>query len=307
MKAIITILTLFSLSVYCLTGIGCHSRKNKAAEETPRNQVSPAGWFDAGTAFAQKGEYDQAIAAYNNALKADPLYASAYFYRAQIWEEKGNIDKAIDDYSKVIELNPGLENAYNFRGNAWQMKGKLDKALADYTKAVELDPNHAQAYHNRGNAWGKKGNYDKAVADFTRALEITPDEAAIYDNRGTAWKKKGDYKRAIADYTKALDIDPKLVISYNNLAWLLATCPDRKYRNGSKALEAAQKAAKAKTDASSLDTLAAANAEMGNFGDAVKIMERIISYLKEQKETEHLSVFTDHLNSYKAGKPWREK
>jgi len=306
MRKTVTILTVCVLSVYCLAGIGCHSRKNKAAEETP-NQVSPAGWFDAGTAFAQKKEYDQAIMAYNNALKADPLYASAYFYRAQIWEEKGEIDKAIDDYTKVIKLNPSLENAYNYRGNAWQMKGKLDKALADYTKALELDPNHAEAYHNRGNVWGKKGVYDKAIADFTRALEITPDEAAIYDNRGTAWKKKSDYKRALADYTKALEIDPNLVISYNNLAWLLATCPDSKYRNGAKALEAAQKAAKAKTDASSLDTLAAANAEMGNFGDAVKIMERIISYLKEQGEKENLSVFTDHLNSYKARKPWREK
>lgn len=306
MRTIISSLTLFVLFVHCLTGIGCHSRKNKTAEESP-NQVSPAGWFDAGTAFAQKKEYDQAIAAYNNALKADPQYASAYFYRAQIWEEKGEIDKAIDDYSKVIKLNPSLENAYNYRGNAWEMKGKLDKALADYSKALELDPKHAQAYHNRGNVWVKKGNYDKAIEDFSHALEITPDEAPLYGNRGNAWKKKGDYKRALADYTKALETDPNLVMSYNNLAWLLATCPDRKYRNGAKALEAAQKAVKVKTDASSLDTLAAAHAETGNFGDAVKIMERIISYLKEQKETEHLSVFTEHLNAYKAGKPWREK
>ncbi len=308
MKKMIRILSLsfLILIINALLFIGCHSRNDSLSDEQAANPITPKSVFDEGVAWAGKGDYDRAIKAFNKVLKMDSLYTGAYFYRAQMWEEKRNPKKAISDYTKVLKLNPDLERAYNYRGNAWQMRGKFDKAIADYTKVVELNPNHSEAYHNRGNAWGKKGDYEKAIADFTKAMELSPGEAAIYDNRGSAWRKKGDYGRAIKDYVRALEANPDFAVTYNNLAWLLATCPVPEYRSGIKALRLAQKALELTPDASILDTLAAAYAEVGKFEDAVRVMQRIITMMGNG-DAENLSIYKKHLNAYKEGKPWRGK
>lgn len=291
---------------FCLCAAGCHSEKDMPTEIPRERKVSSGAWFDTGVAWNQSGKHDRAIYSYDRALDTDPLHASAYFYRARTWEEKGRPDKAIDDYTKVIKLNPELENAYFHRGNAWQTEGNLDQAISDYSRVLKLNPRRGDAYHNRGNAWGRKGDYDKAISDFGKALELNPGDPAIYDNRGNAWSKKGKYAKAIADYRRALEAAPDFVVAYNNLAWLLATCPQRKHRDGKKALEMARKAVKLNPDASTLDTLAAAYAELGDFDEAVRTMDRIIRVLKERGEPEsRLKAFRNHMKSYEAKKPLR--
>jgi len=83
---------------------------------------------------------------------------------------------------------------------------------------------------------GKGGNYDEAIALFTKAIESgefsRDDLKEAYYLRGFDWFWKRDYDKAIADYTKAIEIDPKYPIAYNKLAWLMATCPDGRYRDG---------------------------------------------------------------------------
>ncbi|QTA88804.1 tetratricopeptide repeat protein [Desulfonema magnum] len=271
----IVILTLCFLSVICLlvTG-GCHSRNDKTPDEQrTEEKPDPKAWFDKGNVWAEKGDYDQAISAYNKVTEIDPLYTSAYYFRGHVWEEKGKLDKAIKDYSKVLELNPELE----------------------------------KAYHDRGTAWGKKGEYEKAISDFNKALELNPNDGTIYDTRGNAWQMKKEYGKAINDYVKALELNPKLFVPYNNLAWLLATCSDPAYRSGDKAVTLAEKAVELNHDVFTLDTLAAAHAEAGNFDDAVATMEKIIKLLNDRGDTSHLKIYEDHLKSYRNHKPWRIK
>src|ERR1035441_8998567 len=50
---------------------------------------------------------------------------------------------------------------------------------------------------------------------------------------------RGDFAGAIARYRRALEIDPYLVEALNNLAWLLATCPEASMRNGPEAVQLA--------------------------------------------------------------------
>ena len=292
------------LLIVSLLGSGCHFfHKNDAS---PEKKLNAGEWFAKGTAWAAKGDFDPALDAYNKALKKDSLYASVYFYRAQIWEEKGKLKKAISDYNKVLKINPRLEKAYNYRGNAWESRGKIEKAIADYTRAIEINPKLASAYHDRGNAWGKKGNYDQAISDFDKALEMAPREAIVYDKRGNAWARKGDFKKAISDFDAALRISSDLVTACNNLAWLLSTCPEARYRDGVRAVRLAQRALELSPDVSSMDTLAAAYAEAGRFDDAVEIMERLLLLLY-QREPETLKVYREHLASYESDRPWREE
>ena len=296
MKKIMFLIFLFLSLMVCTTSLG-----------------RAGGFEDAEAGFeAQKrGDYDKAIVLFTKAIESGELsvkqLAIIYGGRGNVWCDKGDYDKAISDYTKAIEINPKNALAYNNRGYAWHDKGDYDKAIADYTKAIEINPKNALAYNNRGNAWYDKGDYDKAISDYTKAIEINPQYANAYYNRGYVWGDKGKYDKAISDYTKVIEINPKHVSAYNGLAWLMATCPDDRYRDGKQAVVLAEKAVKLDETTSRLDTLAAAYAEAGRFQDAIKTQERAITRLKQEGGAEDLPEYEEHLASYKAGKPWREK
>jgi tetratricopeptide (TPR) repeat protein len=166
----------------------------------------------------------------------------------------------------------------------------------------------AASHVNRGIDYSKQGQYDKAISEFNKAIETKPRYTLAYYNRGNAYSNRDQYEKVISDYTKATEINPRYAKPYNNLAWILATCPDAEYREGAKAVELAQKAVELKPKAFCLDTLAAAYAEAGRFEDAITVQEKAIALLrKEEGKTEILAGYMERLNSYKANKPWRER
>jgi serine/threonine-protein kinase len=128
------------------------------------------------------------------------------------------------------------------------------------------------AFLNRGIARGQSGNYDGAIADFDKALELGSRESSTHFNRGYAKYLKGDSGGAIPDYQKAIEIDPKNADAHNSLAWIMATAPDAKLRNGRMAIEHALKAVELteRKRPGFLETLAAAYAEGRNFPAAIK-------------------------------------
>ena len=275
---------------------------NEALRIDPNDAVA---YNNRGNAWHSKGEYDKAIADYNEALRIDPNSAYAYVNRGNSRYVKGEYDKAIEDYNNALRIDPKLPNAYLNRGSAWKAKGEYDKAIADYNKALRVNPRYAYAYNNRGSAWYAKGEYDRAIEDYNKALRVDPRYVTAYHNRGLAWKLKGEYDKAVADYNEALRVDPQYVNSYKGLAWLRATCPEARYRDGKQAVAAATKACELTgwKKANCIGTLAAAYAESGDFEKAVKWQTKAVELAKGADK----AGFTERLRLYKAGKPYREE
>ena len=139
-----------------------------------------------------------------------------------------------------------------------------------------------------------------------QAIQIDPKYAMAYYNRGNAYRKLGQYQQAMKDYDQAVRLDPKYAGAYNNIAWILATCPDSIYRDGKRAIELAGKALELKKSASYFDTLAAAYAEDNRFKDAIRTQKKAMELLKKEEKMEKPEEFKERLESYKSGKPWRE-
>src|SRR5262249_40726805 len=73
--------------------------------------------------------------------------------------------------------------------------------------------------------------------------KLSPDPAPPYpDQAAEYWLERRDYGRTLAEYRKAIEIQPENANLYNLYAWLLATCPDSRFRDGKQAVESATRA-----------------------------------------------------------------
>lgn len=214
-------------------------------------------------------------------------------------------DPGLDErYTEAIKLDPKNPVPYIHRANAWLRRGEIDKAIMDFTEAITLDPKNATHYARRGDALASKGRFDDAVKDFTEAITFNLHDEGLYTLRGNAWGNKGDFDHAIKDYLEAIRLFPKDVFAYNAIAWLRATCPNERYRDGQKAMVDATTACVLSgwQEAGCIDTLAAAYAETGDFSNAIKWQEKAIALTKTDKQEMQI-----HLDLYQAGKPFREQ
>jgi Zn-dependent protease len=162
---------------------------------------------------------------------------------------------------------------------------------------------------NEALAAVRSGRHDEAVDHFTKVIDAGGEAGVLamaLTNRGLVESRRGNWQRAIADHDEALRVQPKQATAHNNLAWLLATCPVDSLRNGQDAVEHATWACNATgwSNPSCLGTLAAACAEVGDFGQAVRWQERANAdptYRKTYGE----ETLSDRLRLYEQGMPFR--
>ena len=139
--------------------------------------------------------------------------AMDYFVSGGAHLEKGNLDQAIADYTEAIRLKPDFFAAYLNRGTAQRKKGEVDPAIADYTKAIQLKADLYDAYTLRGICYGKKGLYEEAVADYTKALEKKPHYLTYI---GLAWVFATSKNDKYRNGARAVELAEKAVHLHRN-------------------------------------------------------------------------------------------
>ncbi len=179
-------------------------------------------------------------------------------------------------------------------------------AITCFTAHIAANPNDPLGYNMRGLAHDRKKETDKAIDDFSEAIRLSPSYANAYLNRGVDFRRQKDYEKAIKDFTDAISLHPPYTVAINNLAWLLATCPKEKFRDGKVAIALASKACELSEwkEYRFLSTLAAAHAETGDFKEAVKWAKKSIELGIEDKDD--LAAVRKQLKVHEDGKPYRE-
>jgi tetratricopeptide (TPR) repeat protein len=220
--------------------------------------------------------------------------------------DNGDYAEAIEYYFKTLKIDSKNSLVIFQRAMAYEYIEKFDQAISDYTKAIEIDNNFDNAYFFRGITWEKKGNLAKAISDYSRAIDINPHDTWYFLKRARAKQYDGKYEGAVADYIKSVQLAPMISEPYNNLSWLYSTCPDHKFRNGTKAVSLAEKSVGISKNANTLDTLAAAYAEVENYKKAENIQKQVVNLLNKNNEPKKFSEAVEKLNNYKANLPWRE-
>ncbi len=130
--------------------------------------------------------------------------------------------------------------AHNNLGSALLNEGRVDDAIVQFQKALQIEPEVASLHYNLANAFVRDGRLDEAITHYRRALQIDPGYRAAGKNLNFALSLKEKANEALTRYQKALQTQPDSPDVLNNLAWLLATCPDASRRDGVQAVKYAR-------------------------------------------------------------------
>jgi tetratricopeptide (TPR) repeat protein len=258
-----------------------------------------------GNGYKAKNDLDKALDDYNQAIALNPNNAGAYVDRALVLARKGDVENAMKDYAEAIKLNPQQWQAYFNRAAELKELGKLREALADLDHVTMLNPKFVGSYMSRANIYNRQGQLDKAISDYNAALQLDPNVDEVYVARARVFMRKKNYSQALPDLQMAMRAkSTKLDIALNSLAWLRATCPEARMRNGKEAVELATKACELSQwqNWSNIDTLAAAYAEAGDFDQAIKYERQVMQMTKpstNDSKIKHRLALYEHHKAYR--------
>ncbi|MBK8923615.1 MAG: tetratricopeptide repeat protein [Saprospirales bacterium] len=87
-----------------------------------------------------RGEFDKAFQVYREIVERNPDYSNAYFDMGTIYLEMDSLQKAFDHFDIAIKTDPLFVMAYFYRGHTLELLGNLEAAKADYRQASKMSP-----------------------------------------------------------------------------------------------------------------------------------------------------------------------
>ena len=260
-----------------------------------------------GLANASRNKFDEAIADYSKAAELAPDDERPRLLRAAIHQIRKDFDKAIADIDFALKKDPTNAELLATRGVCRAQKGDDEGALKDFDAAVKAEPKNVHGLQLRGSAYSERGEKDKALGDFKEAIALDPNNAATYLYRAHLYLVESDPESALSDLEEVMRRAPDFPGAANDYAWTLATNPKDTVRNGRKAIEYAKKACH-ETDykhAPTVDTLAAAYAEAGDWDEALKWQTEALA-LAEKTHPDDVKGMKERMALFKEKKPFRE-
>jgi len=173
-----------------------------------------------GNAYEEKGEYQTALADYDEAIRIDAsICPCAYLNRGLLYWRIGELDKSLVEYTQALSHDPKYSSAYNNRALVHEAKGDRDRALADYNEAIRFDQRNAAALNNRGKLHEAMGERDRAIADYATVLTLPKDSADTRQRQEVALARLGRLNQPKSTTAQLPGKRVALVIGNSNYAY----------------------------------------------------------------------------------------
>jgi tetratricopeptide (TPR) repeat protein len=208
---------------------------------------------------------------------------------------------------------PGNASVQLLHGSQLVLRHQFAEAEAVLRRAVDLpwppgtDPQPRALIHVYfGAALCGQGKFDEGIAQLRLAITIMPDLMDSYGFIAEAYLTQGKAHEAVLTLELAIARRPDDTTVLKRAAWVMATSSNAAARNGTRALELAERAV-ARTerrDPLALDTLAAAYAETGQFDRAIAAVRQSID-LMPPSESGLGAMLRGHLGLFEVRRPVR--
>lgn len=245
----------------------------------------------------------QAIEQFTTSIDLEPN-ARAFHNRGVSLAATGKFDEAVQDFSRCLDHDPNYTNALFNRAELNLELGQYQAAEADYAAVLLANPNDVDALMGRGHTRFYLGKFEDSLLDFDDAIRSDPKRAIAYADRADLYAYLGRWEPAARDYRMAIRLDNNLGRAYQCAAWVMATCPDEKFRDENLAVRAAERAIEldGRADYRYLDTLAAAQANAKRFQEAQKSVQMAMQAAPQDVVPE----LQQRLALYQSRRPYRD-
>lgn len=162
--------------------------------------------FNQGNAHFKAGQWSQACAAFETALREEPQMEPAALQRARCLVMLGDQQAARDGFAQMLKTFPGNYSAWLEAGHLCRQMGVHQQALASYSRAIALEPRRFEARLSLARVLEDQGQMEAAASEYHRALSA----AGADKNHQVHWRmakyrlERGDAPRALEAMRQAL-------------------------------------------------------------------------------------------------------
>jgi tetratricopeptide (TPR) repeat protein len=277
---------------------------SRALEVTGEN---PMGNFFLGNALWVSGNLDAAAKNYRSVLRSAPNSEDVHYRLGYILCLQKKWPEAGVQFGEALRLNPDNPYAHKYLGDTLVAREKFDEAGTEYATALQLRPDDV-VIREAMALLVKKAETAKALTSLYETLKSQP-TAEAHARIAVLRTTQGEFQDALEHYLAALRLKPDSPEVLNNLAWLLATCPDGHIRDGTQAVKHAGRACELTHYHMTpfVGTLAAAYAEAGRFDDAISTAQKACTLATESGDQDLLKRNQELLALYQSHQPYHER
>jgi protein O-mannosyl-transferase len=259
--------------------------------------------YNLGYAHLQAGDLSAGIGSLRRTVDLHPRFAPAQFQLGVALLTANQPAAAVPHLETAVQLEPTWSDAHDRLAQAWLHLGEPSRAHEHLTLALTLAPPSPATLNNLALASLQLGREDEAAAAFAAILELDARFVPALHNLGRLELQRGNLPAAVDHFQAALQHDPDDQTLLCQLAWVLATSPEVELRDGSRALQLAHRAAKLDVDFNPVVrlTLAAAQAETGDFTAAVETAHAARELSAARGQTDLVELLDAHLARYRDG------
>lgn len=189
-------------------------------------EVTKKKYFDQGNAAFDKGQYNEAILAYRNAIKVDPLFGDARLKLAGAYEQVGQRANAMREYVRAADLLPDKADVQLMAAKYLLASRQYQDARARAQRAVDLNPRSAEAHIALGSAIAGTKDLDGAMKEVEDAIKLAPNSAGPYTSKAVLQMAQGDKAQAQKTFEDAVSLEPKSVgarLALANFYWSIGS------------------------------------------------------------------------------------
>lgn len=117
--------------------------------------------------------------------------AERFYVSGRAHYQKGEYAEAIDAFEKAVELRPDHYEAYSSMGVIYSILGEDELGISFIGEAIKLAPSLSLLHNNLGYALLKQGRNADAAEAFERALQLDPQNSHARNNLKLAYQHMG--------------------------------------------------------------------------------------------------------------------
>ncbi len=178
------------------------------AVEHLKHADGPLAAFFLGRALALRGEYDDALKAFEKAEKSGYAAQQVQLQKAGVLRLQGSIGEAKAILTKLKDMAAHNAEYHHQEGGLAEAEGDTPRAARSYERASELDPSHTGALFRLGFLNDLSGNDYDAINYYEKCLKYPPVGKGVLYNLGVLYEDNGQFDKAADCFRRLKRADP---------------------------------------------------------------------------------------------------